>query len=205
MTLSPYPPLQHGPIGPRAVHLCVDMQKMFDRHGPWATPWMSRVLPTVHRIARRFAAQTIFTRFIPPQRPEDMPGLWRHYYAHWRQVTREQLDPRFLDLLEPLAALAPPAHVLDKRFYSPFHQTGLAGLLAARGADTVVMTGAETDMCVLAAVLDSVDLGLRTIVVGDAVCSACDQTHDALLRLYARRFRLQVELTDTATVLQAWR
>lgn len=52
--------------------------------------------------------------------------------------------------------------------------------------------------------LDAVDLGLRTIVVSDAICSACDQTHDALLSLYARRFQQQVELADAGTVLGAW-
>lgn len=27
------------------VHLCLDMQRLFGRDGPWPTPWMERVLP----------------------------------------------------------------------------------------------------------------------------------------------------------------
>ena len=35
-------------VPPSAVHLCVDMQRIF------STPWMERVLPIVTRIAERF-------------------------------------------------------------------------------------------------------------------------------------------------------
>ena len=41
-----------------------------------------------------------------------------------------------------------------------------------RRCDTVIVTGGETDMCVLSTVLGAADYGLRTIVVQDAVCSA---------------------------------
>ena len=30
-----------------AVHLCVDMQRIFAKGGIWETPWMERVLPTI--------------------------------------------------------------------------------------------------------------------------------------------------------------
>jgi hypothetical protein len=29
-----------GELGPRAAHLCIDMQRLFSREGPWPTPWM---------------------------------------------------------------------------------------------------------------------------------------------------------------------
>jgi nicotinamidase-related amidase len=196
--------LKYGPIASSAVHLCVDMQKLFDQGGPWCTPWMRRVLPVVERIAREKAANTVFTRFIPPQRIDQMPGMWQRYYAHWHQVTLEHLDPRLLELVEPLAALCPPASLLDKRFYSPFHDTDLYAQLRARGADTVVVTGTETDVCVLAAVLDAVDHGLRVIVVSDAICGGRDETHDALMRVYDQRFSHQIEMATADTVLRMW-
>ena len=99
------PGLQHGPLDERTVHLCIDMQRLFSTEGPWPTPWMERVLPTVTRIAERFPERTIFTRFITPRRPEDMPGMWRPYYEKWRQTTREHLDPHMLELMPPLARL----------------------------------------------------------------------------------------------------
>ena len=40
---------------------------------------MERVLPFVEAISERFPERTVFTRFITPQRAEDMPGTRRHY------------------------------------------------------------------------------------------------------------------------------
>ena len=70
-----------APLSPTAVHLCVDMQNIVAPGGPWATPWMERVAPVVIALAERFAARTIFTRFVTPERPEDMPGTWQRYYC----------------------------------------------------------------------------------------------------------------------------
>ncbi len=64
----------------------------------------------------------------------------------------------------------------------------MSASLRGRGADSLVITGAETDVCVLAAVLDAVDLGYRVVLATDARCSSSDETHDALLTLY-RPFR----------------
>jgi hypothetical protein len=49
-----------------------------------------------------------------PERPDQMPGMWRRYYRCWRVATRERLDLRLLELMPPLAALCPPATVIDK-------------------------------------------------------------------------------------------
>ena len=46
-----------------------------------------------------------FTRFIPPERPKQVPGMWQRYYTRWRVATRECLDLRLLELMPPLAAL----------------------------------------------------------------------------------------------------
>src|SRR4051812_8868265 len=115
------------------------MQNLFALETPWHTPWMVRVLPVVTRIAEHHRSRTIFTRFIPPQRPEEMPGSWQRYYQRWRDLTLERIDPQWLDLVSPLAALTPPAGVLDKRFYSPFAEPILADLLRRRGTDGLVI------------------------------------------------------------------
>jgi hypothetical protein len=100
-----------------------------------------------------------------------------------------------------LARVAPPAAIVDKRVYSPFTEPSLLGLLRERGADSLVITGAETDVCVLAAVLDAVDLGYRVVLASDALCSSSDQTHDALMTLYRERFSEQIEMAETASIL----
>jgi len=119
-------------------------------------------------------------------------------------LTLERIDPALLELVPPLRRLAPPATVIDKRVYSPFSEPALPGLLQERQIDTLVVTGAETDVCVLAAVVDAVDLGYRVVLATDAVCSSSDRTHDALMTLYGSRFSEQIETADTEGILAAW-
>jgi nicotinamidase-related amidase len=165
---------------------------------------MERVLPTVTRIAERFPERTVFTRFITPGSPAEATGMWRRYYERWRHTTREHLDPRLLDLMPPLAKLVPPARVFDKPVYSAFAGRRLHEHLQARKADALVVTGSETDVCVLATVLGAVDHGYRIILITDAVCSSSDEGHDALLKLYRERYSQQIETADSETVLSAW-
>jgi nicotinamidase-related amidase len=197
-------PLTPFPLDKTARHLCVDMQRLFAEETPWQVPWLPRVLPCVREIAGRHPASTIFTRFIPPETPEDAEGAWRDYYAVWSQLTRRELPPELLDLVEPLGRLAPPAKVLDKPANSAFSRRGFASALRRSGVTTLVVTGGETDVCVLATVMDAVDYGFKVILPTDALCSSRDQTHDALLSLYRERFSQQIEATTTETLLGRW-
>jgi nicotinamidase-related amidase len=192
------------PLTDRTVHLCVDMRRLFSDDGPWPTPWLDRTLPTIVEIAERHPANTVFTRFIPPESPETMPGQWQRFYDRWHMATRAHLPPALLELLEPLRACVPPAVVLDKPVYSPFHGRRLPALLLERRADALVVTGAETDMCVLATVLGAIDLGYRVVLVTDAVCSSSDTGHDALMTLFRERFTEQMDVVTAEEVLDAW-
>jgi len=158
--------LRFGALGPRAVHLCVDMQTLFAERTDWHVPWLERVLPAVMRLAEARRGQTVFTRFVPPDRPEEASGAWRRYYEHWRNMTRDRINPRLIELVPPLAALAPPDRVIDKAHYSPFKEAAFLRTLGWLKAEALVISGAETDVCVLAAVMDAVDAGYRVILVG---------------------------------------
>jgi nicotinamidase-related amidase len=193
------------PLTPRTVHLCVDMQRIFTEEGPWPAPWMKRVLPVISRIAERHSSPTVFTRFITPQCATDMPGLWQRYYDRWRCATRSELDPALLGLVPPLDRLCPPATVINKSRYSAFAEPTLLNHLITREADGLVITGSETDVCVLSTALGAVDLGYRIIIVRDAVCSSSDQGHDALMQLYLNRYQEQIEVADAETVLDQWK
>lgn len=196
--------LEFGALPARTFHLCVDMQRLFSTEGPWPTPWMTRVLPRVAALARLHPARAIFTRFIPPARPEEMPGAWQRYYRAWPEVTGERLDPSLIALMPELAETVPPAVVIDKMRYSAFSLSPLSKLLRDRGAEALILTGTETDMCLLATVLGAVDRGYRTIVVGDAVCSSSDEGHDMLMALYRQRFGQQIEVVTTEAILRCW-
>jgi nicotinamidase-related amidase len=187
-----------------AVHLSVDMQNIFARGGVWETPWMERVLPVIVEIAGRYATRTVFTRFITPLNPTDRPGRWRRYFGKWHRATRAELPASELELVPALQRFAPPARVIDKPAYSAFLESSLSEFLLEKSIRTLVVTGAETDVCVLATVLDAVDLGFRVVLVEDALCSSSDAGHDALMTLYRTRFSEQIELVKSQELPLLW-
>lgn len=193
-------PFQKGSLGSWR-HLCVDMQRMFAEDTPWHVPWMERVSPEIVEVAGRYPQQTIFTRFIPPENAAGMPGMWAAYYTKWWMMTGEHLPADMVQLIEPLAALVPPAEIHDKRTYSPWVDGTLHLRLQRAGVSTLAISGGETDVCVLAATLGAIDLGYRVILLKDAVCSSADDTHDASLELLGERFSVQLHLMTTETFL----
>lgn len=182
-------------------HICVDVQRMFAEETPWYVPWMARVLPQLVEVSERHADKTIFTRFIPPKSSNEASGSWKVYYQKWWMMTREHLPLEMLELPAPLQKLVPPACIFDKMAYSPWVDGKLFAHLRREAVETVVVTGGETDVCVLATVLGAIDLGFQVIVLSDAVCSGADETHDAAVDLLGDRFSVQLDLVKTEDFL----
>ncbi len=197
--------LRDEPLPPTATHLCVDMQRLFGPGTDWALPWMPRVLPRIVRLCELGPERTIFTRFIPAQRPGEGQGTWRRYYRHWASMTLDAVGAEMVELMPELAHYVPPAETIDKPVYSPWWRPELQQRLRARDCDTLVVSGGETDMCVLAAVLGAVDLGYRVVLVQDAVCSKSDESHDSMLELFGNRYRQHVEVGTAEEVAELWR
>jgi nicotinamidase-related amidase len=198
------PALRFGPLSVDTVHLCIDMQTLFAERTDWHVPWLERVLPVVVRLAEARRDRSVFTRFVPPERPEEAVGAWRRYYEHWRHMTGESLNPRLIELVPPLSAIAHQELVIDKANYSPFKATGFLQILQRLSPDTLVISGAETDVCVLGTVMDAVDAGYRVVLAKDALCSVSDESHDAMLRHFGSRFSQQVEVALTEEILANW-
>lgn len=194
--------LRFGAIGDGWAHLCIDMQRMFAEQTEWHTPWLARTEPNVVSLVELDPSRTVFTRFIPPRSPDEASGTWRRYYERWSSMTLEKLDPELVDLLPRLARFTPPAQLEDKTLLSPWAGS-LDERLRGSGIDTLIISGAETEVCVLAAVMGAIDRGYRVIIVSDAVCSGADATHDAMLEIYSSRFGMQVETVTTAELIAA--
>ena len=94
--------------------------------------------------------------------------------------------------------------MIDKHRYSGFAEAALPAHLRERGADGLIITGSETDVCVLVTVLGAVDAGYPVILVRDAVCSSSDEGHDALMQICTRRYGEQIEVAGADAVLARW-
>lgn len=191
--------------GPNALHLVIDMQRLFAENTAWHAPALAGLVPAVERLLRAGPARRIFARFTTPATADEARGRWRAYYRRWDAVTGARLDPAMLDLVAPLAALARPGEVVDKPTYSVFAVPGFAERLEAMGVDTLVMSGVETDACVLASLYGAVDRGFHVVLPIDAVASASRTAHEAVLDHLLPRLADQVELTTVEAVLRASR
>jgi nicotinamidase-related amidase len=184
------------------IHLCIDMQGMFAEDTPWHVPWMASVSPAVVEVAGRHLEKTVFTRFVPPTSLAEATGMWKEYYRKWETMTLGKMDVRLVDVIPELARFIPPARTFDKMTYSPWVDGRLHRILQAEGVGTLAITGGETDVCVLSAVLGAIDLGYAVKLLSDAVCSGADETHDATLQLLGERFSVHVEVLTTEEFLQ---
>jgi maleamate amidohydrolase len=75
----------------------------------------------------------------------------------------------------------PGERVIEKHYPSGFFATDLAGWLAHRQIDTVIVTGCTTSGCVRATVLDAMGHGFRPMVPRECVGDRAEGPHEANL------------------------
>ena len=108
-----------GPLTERCAHRCADIRNLLAERPDWHTPWLTRVLPPVERIAEAFPERAFFPRLIPTAAPEE-EGTWRRCHERWSGMTRGGAPPQHATAPVPsLARLVPPGRVLDKRRHAP--------------------------------------------------------------------------------------
>jgi maleamate amidohydrolase len=123
----------------------------------------------------------------------------------------------FLDKVPALRTLAPGTRwprvdarvaprpgepVLRKLFASAFFGTPLSALLAAHGADTVVVCGASTSGCVRATVVDALQHGYRVVVPREAVADRAAAPHEAALLDIDAKYGDVVAIDDAVALLR---
>ncbi|WP_416896441.1 MAG: cysteine hydrolase family protein [Minwuia sp.] len=85
----------------------------------------------------------------------------------------------------PALAPEPGEPVLDKPGKGAFYQTDLELMLKNRGAETLLVCGVTTEVCVHTTVREANDRGFRCIVVGDACGSYFPEFHAIGLKMIA--------------------
>jgi nicotinamidase-related amidase len=192
------------PIGPDAIHVCIDMQRIFAERTAWYTPSIPTILPAILRLTGHCPGRSVFTRFCTPPTAADAPGNWRRYYERWAELTTDVLGAEMLDVIAELAAFSPPAQIADKTTYSAFESAGFCAVLDDLGCRCIIFTGVETDVCVLGTVMQAMDRGYRVIIAEDGVHSSSPEAHRAALDLIYRRFEDQLEIGPADEIIANW-
>jgi nicotinamidase-related amidase len=191
-----------GPIPSTALHLVVDMQELFRSHPDWGTQSLTRIIPQIQHLLSARPGNAYFSRFIPAQHPDGASGAWQRYYRRWSRVTLDQLDPAQVDVVHELRPWA--KRVADKPGYSALGNPELRRAALASEGHCLVLTGVETDVCVLATAMEAMDAGLRVVLATDALASSSDACHAKAMDILHDRFDEQVELGTVEQILAAW-
>jgi nicotinamidase-related amidase len=189
-----------GPIPPTALHIVVDMQELFRSHPEWGTQALTGIIPPIQRLLKAKPANAWFSRFIPAQRAEQASGTWQRYYHRWHSVTLDQLDAAQVDVVHELKPWA--KRVGDKPGYSALASAEIRA--AAIAAGDVILTGVETDVCVLATAIEAMEAGLRVVLAADALTSSSLSCHAKALDILHDRFDEQIEVASVDQILAAW-
>ena len=90
-------------------------------------------------------------------------------------------------------------YIIPKRRYDGFFQTDLDLTLHELGVDTLVVVGADTNICVLQTLAGAYFRGYKTVVVADATATFLIGTQEQGLEYFTRCYDSRV--VDTARVL----
>lgn len=192
------------PLGPATASVIVDMQRLFAEPTEWQVPNLDKIVPAIRRLVAHRPVDALFTRFITPHSIGEATGRWQHYYRRWSSVMRDRMPAEMLDLIPELAPLARADTICDKTTFSSLADGKLAELLRARGIDTLVLAGAETDVCVLGTALEAVDRGYRVVIAADAVTSSSPAGHSGAMETLLARFDRQVDVATVDEICAAW-
>ena len=183
----------------RSALIVVDMQNDFVRAGaplevPDARATIQPIQATI-AVFRRLHRPVVFTRFIAGPRetllwtwsPELRPPVSCCKPGHQRRYTDGERELDCVAVIEELPVL-PGDYVVDKYGYGAFFRTNLHDIILAEHADTVVVCGTVTQICVEETARQAFHLDLKVIMLSDGVSSFDPGMHAATLKNHAHKF-----------------
>ncbi|HCV86631.1 MAG TPA: cysteine hydrolase [Deltaproteobacteria bacterium] len=196
-------PLSQGLLDDQALHICIDMQRIFLEPGPWFAEAGLDILPKIDQLLHARHISPIFTKFITPSTPNEAIGSWQTYYEFWHQVTKEEAGEEWLALHPTLQKFAKPENTFDKTTYDAFASIPFRSYIETSKPSALIFSGIETDVCILATALTAIDFGFRTIIVKDAVTSSEINSHKACFESIFPRYSQQIEIATVDEILSA--
>lgn len=168
----------------------IDMQRVYLPEGAWATPGILRAEQNILALLQKYE-DVIFTRHLSAENPV---GTWARYNAAALEVDK---NPNNARLIESLAAYE--GESLEKTTYSAFGSPDFS--CRAQAAKRLILTGVQSEFCVLATLLDAVDAGIDVIYVADAVAGSATHLERAVEDI-VRLMPAQAALMATRELLE---
>ena len=151
--------------------IVVDFQNVYLPGNEWGCPRMPQAMENTLRLLRSpHAPAYILTKFVAPEKPV---GCWQRYNETYAAINA---DEYLCDLADAVKPIATADNVLCKDTYSSLDSAPVAARLA--GKKRVVLSGVVAECCVLATMLDAVDLGYEVIYLCDCI-AGCTAEYEA--------------------------
>jgi nicotinamidase-related amidase len=181
----------------------VDMQNDFVRSSaPLGVPDAVKTIGPINEVKdlfRRSNRPVIFTRFVAgsessllwtwsPQIEEPTNCCKIGHRRYYEDIKSERECIAVIDELGP----QPEDMIIDKYWYGAFFRTNLEDVLRSFKADTVVVAGTVTQICVEETARQAFHHGFKTIVLRDCVSSFDPQLHEAALKNLNMKFGVVV-------------
>ena len=154
-------------IKPRNVSedllLIVDFQNVYLPGYDWACPAMPEAMKNTVKILD--AAQTpdyVMTKYVAPAVPI---GRWEQYNEAYREINENEFLCEFAEEMEPYAPRA--TAVVEKSTYSSMDSEAVRA--AMEGKKAVVLVGVTAECCILATMMDAIDLGYEVVYLYDCI------------------------------------
>jgi len=155
----------------RTALVVVDMQRVFcEPQGALFVPFTAAVIPQIQILSttcRNAGVPVIYLRHVLRGDGSDS-GRQRDLYPDMDRILASGTPA-----VEIIDALAPQPEdvIIDKRFYSGFHNTDLDTVLRSRDVDTLIVCGTVTNVCCDTTVRDAVHREYKVIVASDATAA----------------------------------
>ena len=160
--------------------LVVDFQNVYLPGNDWACPSMPQAMANTMRILDdENAPDCVMTKFLAPEAPV---GRWQQYNETYREINENGFLAEFPEALKPYAE---KATVVAKSTYSSMDAPEVAA--AMEGKRAVVLCGVVADCCVLATMMDAIDMGYEVVYLYDCIGGVSEES-EAEFRALAEIF-----------------
>jgi nicotinamidase-related amidase len=177
----------------RPAVVVIDMHRgSIDPPGTVFVPAGASIVPAVSALLEAARAAGVPVVYIVHQIRPDGSDAQSPFWSEAESVgdlypnVREQVaGSRWTELADGLEPL-PGDHVLPKKRYGAFSGNDLAFLLRNLGVETLVLTGVETEICILATAYHAFNEDYRVVVASDGTAGLEADLADAALRIVER-------------------
>jgi len=183
--------------------LVVDMQNFYMKEGASSyCPLAQAIVPNVNRLAdavRRFGCPVIWLRNVTTNE------AFKSWTRHYDRMTQARIDIRKRELAKDGDGfqfwhemdVRQSDRKVEKTRYSAFipGASNLPKVLAEYSADTLIICGVATNVCVESTARDAMMMNYRTVVIEDACAANTMEAHTASLNTLYLNFG-DVQTTD---------